>query len=694
MSTLAAPRARPAALSALAGSRLGRFGATTAPLTVAVATALCLVSFLARGGLTVEQATWVEVALVLGGALLCAAAFVLAPAQRRDWGVASVGAFGVLAILTVASIGWSVEPSDSWLEADRTFAYLATFAGAVALARLAPRRWAALPAGVLLASLVVSASALATHVFPDAIGGGDDTYARLRQPFDYWNAVGLMAAMGGPPALWLGSRRGGRPAVTALAYPIFALLVVTVLLSFSRGSILALVVGCGLWLACVPLRLRACAVALPAGAIGAGVAIWAFGQTALSEDGQPLTDRAIAGHSLGLLLLAAVVVAYLAGIAIGFLAARRPPTALTRQRAGVALLVALACVPVAVAGVLTFSHRGFTGSISHAWHGLVDPDAGTPDNSPGRLTATASVRARYWRDALSIWDNHELLGVGAGGYATARDRYRKDTLDVQHAHGYIVQTLADLGLLGLLASLALLAVWLAAALRATGLRRGDRGLPFDAPRIGAITLLAVVVAFGVHSFIDWTWFIPGTAVTALLCAGWLAGRGPLRRGEAAPASARTALPLPWRLVPAACILLAAVAVAYAVWQPLRSVHADNYALLALSQGQAGIALDAAQVATDRNPLSVDPYFTRAVILADSDRPQAAEQQLVDAVRLQPGNPETWLRLGELRYTQGDSEGAETALGRALALDPQSNEAVSVFLQAHRGAATDASSGRK
>ncbi len=37
----------------------------------------------------------------------------------------------------------------------------------------------------------------------------------------------------------------------------------------------------------------------------------------------------------------------------------------------------------------------------------------------------------------------------------------------------------------------------------------------------------MVVAFGVSSAIDWTWFVPGVAVPALVAAGWLAGRGPL-----------------------------------------------------------------------------------------------------------------------------------------------------------------------
>ena len=40
-------------------------------------------------------------------------------------------------------------------------------------------------------------------------------------------------------------------------------------------------------------------------------------------------------------------------------------------------------------------------------------------------------------------------------------------------------------------------------------------------------MLCLVVTFGIHSFVDWTWYVPGVACVALLCAGWLAGRGPL-----------------------------------------------------------------------------------------------------------------------------------------------------------------------
>ena len=132
------------------------------------------------------------------------------------------------------------------------------------------------------------------------------------------------------------------------------------------------------------------------------------------------------------------------------------------------MAVCVALVPVALAGSLALSERGLTGSVSKAWNDLTDPAANTPTNDPTRLTAIGSVRARYWNEALEIWRAEALVGVGAGGYRTARPRYRDDTLDVRHAHGYVVQTMADLGLVGLAHRLALLAAWLAAAARTLG----------------------------------------------------------------------------------------------------------------------------------------------------------------------------------------------------------------------------------
>ena len=53
-----------------------------------------------------------------------------------------------------------------------------------------------------------------------------------------------------------------------------------------------------------------------------------------------------------------------------------------------------------------------------------------------------------------------------------------------------------------------------------------------------------MIVFGVHSAIDWTWYVPGNAVPALLCAGFVASRMTLRERlapeEPAPGARRSA----------------------------------------------------------------------------------------------------------------------------------------------------------
>ena len=76
---------------------------------------------------------------------------------------------------------------------------------------------------ITLACVVISAYAVLTKVLPGALNP-DEIYARLREPFGYWNSVGLMAALGVPGVLWLGTRRTGHQALNALAYPALGLL--------------------------------------------------------------------------------------------------------------------------------------------------------------------------------------------------------------------------------------------------------------------------------------------------------------------------------------------------------------------------------------------------------------------------------------------------------------------------------------
>ncbi len=654
-------------------------------LTAGTALAIGLSAFVAQGGAELDRTTWTEVGLLLAGAVISAIALLTprrAGVPRRVRGGCMLAGFALLAVYTTLSITWSLTPSDSWLEADRTFAYLAVLAAGVALGRLAPARWTSLIHAVALSALAICGWSLLTKVFPGWLAP-DESFARLRPPFGYWNSVGLAAALGVPPLLWLAARRSGHAAVNALAWPALGAMVVCILLSYSRGALLAVGIGLAVWLAIVPLRLRS--IVVIAGVLAATLPLvaWAFAQDGLALDGAQLALREDSGYSLGALLLLLFVALTTAGLAVGFLGDRHPPDAQVRARASRLLVGALAVVPAVAVLMLSNAPGGISGQISKAWTQATNPVAETPANTPSRFSQTSSVRARYWREALKLHADSPWLGNGAGSYGTLRLRYRTEPSTARHAHGYVVQTLADLGWVGLGISLLPTLAWFWAAARALGLRRRDRGLHWDAERVGLAALALVALIFGLHSAIDWTWFVPGNVVPALLCAGWVASRGTIRERLEPVADV---VPRRGLFAPAAGALAVAGAVllSWAALQPVRSEHAETAAFDRVDQGALVAAASIARIAHERDPLSKDPLFDLAAIeQARGDR-AGAQRALDQAVDLEPATAETWRRLGHFRLeVLNDPKSALRAFQAAYYLDPMSARSVSDIVTTSR-----------
>jgi hypothetical protein len=644
-------------------------------LTLSIGAGLTAITFVTTGGVDLAPNTLTEIALVFVGAALVAAAAVTRPAGRL-WGGTAVVLFAALTALTLASISWSVQPSDSWIEANRTLSYLAAFAGAVALARIAPARWASIVVAIAIAATAVCGYALLVKVFPASLDP-QEFLGRLRAPFTYWNAVGLMAALGLPPCVWAGAQRDQGGLLRALAVPAIAVLVIALVLCYSRGALLVTLIGLAVWFATVPLRLRGAVVLALGGACGAVGTAWALATHPITVDRTSLASRTSAGHAFGLLLVVLLVLATVGGVAGLYAMDRFAPGQAIRRRIGTALVVLVACVPLAGLGALAASSRGFTGEISHLWSTVTSTHSSGVNDNAGRLVQISNSRARYWREGLKVGEHHLLAGAGALGYATARLAYTTDSVvNSQHAHSYAVETFADFGLLGVGLSLALLAAWGMAAGRTVGVRRimlAEHG----AERAGLLTLLAVVVTFGAHSMIDWTWFIPGVAVPALLCAGWLAGRGPLLdRGVRGPMLAGPAAIAAGSLVAALALVCG-----WMIWQPLRSADADQASLTALSSGHTDAAVRDARTAIARNPLSAEPLWDLATIYASSGHTGRAHGTLVRAVRLQPSNPATWLQLGEFDLSSNRPREALPVLQAALYLGPYQPETLSAIAQA-------------
>jgi hypothetical protein len=655
-------------------------------LPLILGAALAGVAFGAQGGTELTRTTVTEMLLVAVGAAVVVAAFLWGRSGAIR-GVTTLLLFALFALLTAMSVLWSIAPELTYIEAGRMFAYLAVFAAAVAGARLMPHAAPQLLEGLLIGAIIPVGYALASRIWPGALAE-NEVSNRLGQPFDYWNAVGCSAAMAVPIALWLGSRRTGSPTARVLAYPAMGAAILAILLTQSRGAAAAAAVGAVAWFVLVPLRLRSLPVLVAPLACAVGVAAWALSKDPFTKALQPLSAKESVGGDFGALVFLMLLLLIVVGAAVEAAGARRVPSARMRRRVGIAAVAVACLVPLAGFTSVAFSERGIGDRIDE----LTSETEVAPQEGGDRVFAAASTRGKYWREAFKVFDDRPLEGVGAGAFAVGRLRHRTDPSVTRHAHGWIPQTMADLGLLGLGVTTLLFLAWALAALSATGLlprrlvRASDDEPPprrdWDAGRIALVTVLLVPLVFGVQSLLDWTWFIPANAVMALLAAGFVAARGPLGSeppGRTTPFSWR---PSPPRIVAALVTVATAALLAWAIWQPEASDRATNEALALADESKFDRAVAKTEDAEELNPLTPDPLLVRAAIDTRADRLPDAQLSLEQAVIEFPGDPQTWYRLAafQLGTLDAPEQALETIRG-AIYLDPQSHPARALFLDA-------------
>ena len=124
-------------------------------------------------------------------------------------------------------------------------------------------------------------------------------------------------------------------------------------------------------------------------------------------------------------------------------------------------------------------------------------------------------RIDYWTVALDQWRENLWLGSGAGTFALywLREESQSAVLD---AHSLYVETLAEVGPVGLTLLVVALSVPIVAAVRFR-----------EHPLAGAGA--AAYAAYLVHAGLDWDWEMPAVTLAGLLCGVGLLGAG---RGEA------------------------------------------------------------------------------------------------------------------------------------------------------------------
>ena len=490
-------------------------------------------------------------------------------------------------------------------ELERTALYvIVVWAGLVA-SRCTADAAEALVAGLLVGIVVVCLRGLELFLFPRH--AAPDLYEGrlLFQPLGYANAMGILAAIGfllAFEAACHGSSSGSRALAAGALTPLAA----TLWFTQSVGAAAALVAGGVAMVALDPFRRRLVTTAVVAFPLPL-IVVWVASRSPVG-DSQASTSAVVrSGH----LVAAVLVLVTLASASIAFVLLRRDRLGRIQ---GPALVLAASAV---IAGIAVIAVMGAKG-------------------------VALGDRIAYWRAALADIGAHPLLGSGAGSYEIAWLRYRASPVPTLDAHNLYLETLAELGPLGLALLLGALFLPL-------------RSLSTRPRRPAPVAAGAAYVAFLVHAFFDWDWEMPAVAVTGFLCGVALvvdSKHDPTLRRVVRRRSTAIAL-----VVTLACVL------------PVTAELIGNQMLAAAQHaavaGDWKTAERRARAASIWQPWSSQPPLLLGLGQVATGNLPAARENFARAVRLDPTNTRGWYELGSVGGPRTRSE----ALHRLLALDP-------------------------
>ena len=405
--------------------------------------------------------------------------------------IASV-ALLALALWALASGLWSNAWGRALVEADQVLVYALTVALITSFPRSTRRlRW--MVRGVALAAVAVSLCGLITRLLPDVWAIAPDLApGRLSFPLTYWNALGLLATLGGLLCLGITSSTREPPAVAIVAATGVPIAATTVLLTFSRGAIAAGAIGV---VALVLIgRSRGLLGGLLATVPASAVAIATAYDANLLAKADATTAAAVAqGHHLAWVLAACVAGAGLLRSVLIPLDRRLTRVHLPARLRRPVVVGAWASAAVFCLGALVAA----SGPLGRQYDRFVQADKLKPTaDLRGRLTDPSnSQRIDLWRVGRSAFVANKLKGHGAGTYQVLWSRHRPDSSTVVDAHSLYVETAAELGVAGLALLLAAVgAIFFGVARRARGANRSVYA-----------TIFAAGLAWAASAGVDWDW---------------------------------------------------------------------------------------------------------------------------------------------------------------------------------------------
>jgi len=633
--------------------RLDQMAALIAPIVLIVGLAL------AGGGFDVSArhiaglGAW----LVVVALLVLGAASAATLARPFYW---AVGLIGGLAFLSALSTFWSGSIELSVIEADRVLVYLSFFLAAFLIAQTDERRQRfaeGLAISVAIVALLGLASRLLPHVLE--VSNGLGTEARLRYPLGYWNANGAAAGIAIAMLLWM-SRHAAWKSLRWLSVAVMPAVLLALYFTYSRGGLLALVIGvvCLLALSRDRLWLLGTFVAAGAGVVPAILAVRDRHDLAENLASQAAVDQ---GVTVLLVLLAGTALTVL-----GVTALRRLEAA-EGQMTGKALR--LSRNPTLLRGIAAAAGLGMIGLAvvagGHAWHQFSSPDLNFPSNPEqhfGQLSGAG--RYEFWRVAIDAFGENPVVGHGAGTYLFSWQQLRSINLAVHDAHSLYLESFAELGAVGGILVLALVGTLLWTAFAAWR----------DAPspqREGYAALLAAMLAFAIGAGFDWFWEIAGLGAVFFLAAGVMVS---VRCAQLAPGRGlQTARASGRRYGIAVAGLALAWVAAIALVGPLLVDREIKSSQSAAADGNFGTAVDHANAARSIEPWAASPYGQLGLLAELQGDYPAAIENFTHAIEREEENWQWFYLRSNAEQAGGDEAAAQKDLERARKLNPRAKE---------------------
>ncbi len=566
--------------------------------------------------------------------------------------------------LTALSMIWANDSGRTFTEVVRVAGYLGLFVLTVVVsARTGARPWLA---GIAIGIVVIVVGADLSRFDPSLFGGADRSIfaslpasnGRLSYPVGYWNGLGAILAIGILLLAWFGSfarSRLWRAAATA-ALPALGL---AMYLTSSRGGLAATAIGvCALlvfsrdWVRILGTLVIGALTTVVLAGLGSQ---WDDVRHALTTHDAYVQGRWLALATV-LCVLAAAAARYAAD---GWLGRVRLPRRVARR--GLAAVVVLGLI------VLAFSHpvdrlREFSNSSD-----IGNASSTTGGSHIGSLSGTG--RSQFWGQAIDAFDSEPAVGIGAGNYELWWNQHHTIGVVTVDAHSLYLQTLAELGILGILLLLGFLGTALYAGWRAV-VRRPDVG---DGGEVMGAAL-AVFLAGLTSAAFDWTWQLPAAFVPVIVMAALLSGPASQPVAVVAEPGATELRPR-WRArggqygLGVAALLCAWVAIWVAGDQLIASIQLDS-SRSAIANGDYDSAAQSARNASAIQPWSSEAQLQLALAEKGNGDLAAATSAVREAVDRASHDWRPWLVAAEVAAAAGNRQAAEAGLATAEHLSPR------------------------